>query len=50
MLEAQISYPDAHRAVVVQEVDVGNAVKPTLTSFNTAKKLSLELVMPNGKL
>ena len=41
MLEAQFFYPDAHRAMADQEVDVGNAVKPTLTSFITKKESSL---------
>ena len=38
-------YPDAHCAMVYQEVDVGDAVKLTLMSFTTAKKLSPELVI-----
>ena len=38
-------YPDAHRAMVYQEVDVGDAVKLTLMSFTTAKKLSPELAI-----
>ena len=38
-------YPDAHRAMADREVDVGNAVKLTLMSFTTAKKLYPELVI-----
>ena len=44
-VRGQPFYPDAHRAMAYKEVDVGDAVKVTLMSFTTAKKLSLELVI-----
>ena len=42
------SYPDAHSMMADQELDVGNAVKLTLTSFTTAKKLSPHSSCLNG--
>ena len=42
-------YPDAHHVMADQEVDVGNAVKSTLMSFTTTRKLFLVLAMLGTK-
>ena len=44
-----IPSPDASRPVADQEVDVGNAVKSTLMSFTTTRKLFLVLAMLGTK-
>ena len=43
-----VSSPDAHSMMADQELDVGNAVKLTLTSFTTSKKLSSHSSCLNG--
>ena len=42
------SSPDAHSMMADQELDVGNAVKVTLTGFTTSKKLSSHSSCLNG--